>query len=74
MLKKNYAVLKKGNVITTKLPLGTVFGVLGPLNRTSHINSLGALSGPKGEDHDSCTPRDGVTHVYCSSHRFGVKY
>jgi len=55
MLKENYAVLKREMLITTKLPLGTVFGVLGPLNRTSyHVNSLGALFSPKGGDHDIC--------------------
>jgi len=57
MLKKNYEVLKREMLITTKLPLGTTFGVLGPPNRISyHINSLGALSSPKSRDHDSCTP------------------
>jgi len=40
------AVLKREILITTNLPLGTVFGVLGPPNKTSyHVNSLGALSG-----------------------------
>jgi len=43
--------------MTTKLSLSTMFGVLGPLNRMSyHVNSVGALAGPKDEDHDSCTP------------------
>ena len=42
--------------INTKLPLGTVFGVLGPPNMISyHMNPLDALSGPKGGDHDSST-------------------
>jgi len=50
------AVLKREMLITTKLPLGMVFGGLGPPNRTSyHVNSLGALSSPKGGVHDSCT-------------------
>ena len=49
-------ILKREILITTKLPLGTVFDVLGPLNRTSyHVNSLGALSSPKDGDHDSST-------------------
>jgi len=30
MLKINYAVLKRKILITTKLPLGMMFGVLGP--------------------------------------------
>jgi len=56
MIKENYAVLKRKVLITTKLPLGTVFSYLGPSNRTSyHVNSLGALSSPKDGDHDSCT-------------------
>jgi len=56
MLKKNSIVIKTEMLITTKLSLGTVFAVLGPPNMTSyHVNSLGALSGPKGRDHDSCT-------------------
>jgi len=56
MLKKNYAVLKREMLITTKLSLGTVFGVLDPSNMTSyHVNSFGALSGLNGGDHDSCT-------------------
>jgi len=51
-----YAFLKREMLITTKFPLGMVFGVLGPPNRTSyHVNFLGALSGPKDGDHDSCT-------------------
>lgn len=57
MLRKNYAVLKRKMLMTTKLSLSTMFGVLGPLNRMSyHVNSVGALAGPKDEDHDSCTP------------------
>jgi len=56
MLKENYVVLKRKMLITTKLPIGTVFGDLGPPNRIScHVNSLSALSSPKGGDHDSCT-------------------
>jgi len=47
---------KKGVLITTKLPLGTVFGVLGPPNKTSyHVNYLGALFDPKDGDQVSCT-------------------
>jgi len=66
--EKIYAVLKRKMLITTKLPLGTVFSVLGPSNRISyHAHSLGALSGPIDGDHDCCTPCDGVTYVYCSS-------
>ena len=49
MLKNKYAVLKREMLITIKLPLGMVFGILGPSNRTSyHVNSLGSLSAPKG--------------------------
>jgi len=47
---------KKKILITTNLPLGMVFVVLGPLNQTSyHVNSLGALPGHKDGDRDSCT-------------------
>jgi len=43
-------------LITTKLPLGMMFGVLGPPNRTSyHVHFLCALSSPKGGDYNSCT-------------------
>jgi hypothetical protein len=57
MLMKNYAVLKREMLITTKLPLGTVFGFFSPPNKVSfHVNFLGALSGPKCGDHDFCTP------------------
>jgi len=49
---------KKEILITTKLPDGARRGVqcFRSSNRTSYpVNSLGALYGPKGVDHDSCT-------------------
>ena len=37
MLKKNHAVLKREMLITIKLPLGTMFGVLGPLKSEQNL-------------------------------------